>query len=92
MPLINCKVSLILIWSRECVITSMEKRVVTNTRRDTSPANARFQITNTKFYVPVVILSTEDDNNFLEELKSVFKRIVKLNKDQKWLIILKLTT
>ena len=83
MPLINCKVSLILIWSRECVITSMEKRVVTNTRRDTSPANARFQITNTKFYVPVVILSTEDDNNFLEELKSVFKRIVKLNKDQK---------
>ena len=92
MPLINCKVSLILIWSRECVITSMEKRVVTNTRRDTSPANARFQITNTKFYVPVVILSTEDDNNFLEQLKSVFKRIVKLNKDQKWLIILKLTT
>ena len=92
MPLINCKVSLILIWSRECVITSMEKRIVTNTRRDTSPANARFQITNTKFYVPVVILSTEDDNNFLEQLKSVFKRIVKLNKDQKWLIILKLTT
>ena len=92
MPLINCKVSLILIWSRECVITSMEKRVVTNTRRDTSPANARFQITNTKFYVPVVILSTEDDNNFLEPLKSVFKRIVTLNKDQKWLIILKLTT
>ena len=92
MPLINCKVSLILIWSRECVITSTEKRVVTNTRRDTSPANARFQITNTKFYVPVVILSTEDDNNFLEQLKSVFKRIVKLNKDQKWLIILKLTT
>ena len=83
MPLINCKVSLILIWSRECVITSMEKRVVTNTRRGTSPANARFQITNTKFYVPVVILSTEDDNNFLEQLKSVFKRIVKLNKDQK---------
>ena len=92
MPLINCKVSLILIWSRECVITSMEKRVVTNTRRDTSPANARFQITNTKFYVPVVILSTKDDTNFLEQLKSVFKRIVKLNKDQKWLIILKLTT
>ena len=92
MPLIDCKVSLILIWSRECVITSMEKRVVTNTRRDTSSANARFQITNTKFYVPVVILSTEDDNNFLEQLKSVFKRIVKLNKDQKWLIILKLTT
>ena len=24
MPLINCEVSLILTWSRECVITSME--------------------------------------------------------------------
>ena len=35
---------LILTWSRECVITSMEKRVVANTRRDTSPTNATFQI------------------------------------------------
>ena len=31
MPLINCEVSLILTWSRECVITSMERRVITNT-------------------------------------------------------------
>ena len=31
-PLINCEVSLILTWSRECVITSMKKRVITNTR------------------------------------------------------------
>ena len=31
MSLINCKVSLILTWSRECVITSMERRVITNT-------------------------------------------------------------
>ena len=44
MSLINCEVSLILTWSRECVITSMEKRVVANTRRDTSPTNATFQI------------------------------------------------
>ena len=28
MPLINCEVSLILTWSREFVITSMEKRVI----------------------------------------------------------------
>ena len=26
MPLINCEVSLILTWSRDCVITSMEKK------------------------------------------------------------------
>ena len=61
-------------------ITSMERRVITNTRRDTSPTNATFQITDTKLYVPVVTLSTEDDNNFLEQLKSGFKRTIKWNK------------
>ena len=78
--LINCEVSLILTWSRECVITSMEKRVITNTRRDTSPTSATFQITDTKLYVPVVTSSTEDDNNFLEQLKSRFKRTIKWNR------------
>ena len=52
MPLINCEVSLILTWSRECVITRMERRLITNTRRDTSPTNAIFQITDTKLYIP----------------------------------------
>ena len=61
-------------------ITSMERRVITNTRRDTSPTNATFQITDTKLYVPVVTLSTEDDNNFLKQLKSGFKRTIKPNK------------
>ena len=64
MSLINCEVSLILNWSRECVITSMERIIITITRRDTSPTNATFQITGTKLYVIVVTLSTEDDNNF----------------------------
>ena len=31
-------------------------------------------------YVPVVTLSTEDDNNFLEQLKSGFKRTIKWNR------------
>ena len=77
MPLINCEVSLILTWSKNCVITSMERRVVTNKRRDTSPT---FKITDTKLYVPVVTLSTTDDNNFLEQFKSGFKRTIKWNK------------
>ena len=80
MPLINCEVSLTLTWSENCVITSVERRVITNTRRDTSPANATFKITDTKLYVPVVTLSTKDDNNFLEQLKSGFKRTIKWNK------------
>ena len=80
MQLINCQVSLsILIWSRECVITSMEKRVITNTQRDTSLANATFQ-TDAKLYVPVVALSTENDKTLLEQLRTGFKRTIKWNK------------
>ena len=31
-------------------------------------------------YLPVVTLTAEDDNNFLEQLKSGFKRTMKWNK------------
>ena len=77
MPLINCEVSLTLTWSENCVITSLERRAITNTRIDTSPTSTTFKITDTKLYVPVVTLSTKDDNNFLEQLKSGFKRTIK---------------
>ena len=80
MPLINCEVSLNLTWFRECEITSMEKRVITNTQRDTSPTNATFQITDGKLYVPVVTLSTENDKTLLEQLRTGFKRTIKWNK------------
>ena len=80
MPLFNLEVSLSLTWSENCVITSMEKRVIINTRRDVSPTGATFKITDTKLYIPVVTLSTKDDNNFLEQLKSGFKRTIKWNK------------
>ena len=79
-PLINCEVSLTLTWSENWVITSIERRVITNTQWDTSPTNATFEITDTKLYVPVVTLSTKDDNNFLEQLTSGFKRTIKWNK------------
>ena len=45
-----------------------------------NPTNVTFKIKDTKLYVPVVTLSTKDDNNFLEQLKSVFKRTIKWNK------------
>ena len=45
-----------------------------------NPTNAIFKITDTKLYVPVVTLSTKNDNNFLEQLKSGFKRTIKWNK------------
>ena len=79
-PLINCEVSLILPWCRDCVITSMEKRVITNTQRDTSPKNATFQIKDTKLYLPVVTLSTENDKILSEQLRTGLKITIKSNK------------
>ena len=58
----------------------MEKRIIVNTWRDVSPTGATFKITDTKLYVPVVNLSSKDNNNFLEQLKSGFKRTINWNK------------
>ena len=44
------------------------------------PTNATFKITDTKLHVPVVTLSTEGGNNFLEQLKSGFQRTIKWDK------------
>ena len=70
MPLINCEVNLILIWSSTCVL------VATNIPNQ----NETFAITDTKLYVPVVTLSTQENANFLQQLKSGFKRIINWNK------------
>ena len=39
-----------------------------------------FKITDTKLYVPVVTLSTQEDNKLLRQLKTGFKRTIKWNK------------
>ena len=70
MPLINCEVNLILTWSSTCVL------VATNAVNQ----NATFAITNTKLYVPVVTLSTQENTKFLQQLKSGFKRVINWNK------------
>ena len=70
MPLINCEVNLILTWSANCVIIS------TNVANQ----NATFAITDTKLYVPVVTLSTQDNAKLLQQLKSDFKRVINWNK------------
>ena len=68
MPLINCEVELILNWSANCVIiyTNVNNQVPT------------FTITETNLYVPVVTLSTQDNAKLLSQLKSGFKRTIKL--------------
>ena len=85
MSLINCEVSLTLTWSENCVLTDITTEAADLDANPTIPAkyaptNATFQITDTKLYVPVVTLSTKDHNNFLEQLKSGFKRTIKWNR------------
>ena len=63
MPLINCEVNLILTWSSTCVITN-------------STGAGRFAITDTKLYVPVVTLSTQNNAKLLQQLKSGFQRTI----------------
>ena len=63
MPLINCKVNLILTWSKDCVITN-------------SNGVGKFAITETKLYVLVVTLSRQDNAKLLQQLKFGFKRTI----------------
>ena len=70
MPLINCEVNLILTWSSSCVLIST---AIQN-------QNATFAITDTKLYVPVMTLSTQENTKFLQQLKSGFKRVINWNK------------
>ena len=70
MPLINLEISLVLTWYTNCVIVS------TNIANQ----NATFAITDTKLYVPVVTLSTQDNAKLLQQLKSAFKIVINWNK------------
>ena len=45
-----------------------------------TPSGAKFKITDTKLYVPVVTLSKENDTKLLEQLKAGFKRTIKWKK------------
>ena len=70
MPLINCEVNLILTWSSNCVLiaTAVPNQVAT------------FEITDTKLYLPVVTLSTQENTKFLQQLQSGFKSVINWNK------------
>ena len=63
MLFITCEVNLILTCSRDCVITN-------------STGARKFAITETKLYVPVVSLSTQDNAKLLQQLKCGFKRTI----------------
>ena len=67
---INCETELILTWSRNSVIIST----------DINNQIPTFTITETNLYVPVVTVSTQDNQKLLPQLKSGFKRTITSNK------------
>ena len=82
-PLISCEASLELKWDKNCVITSLEQRVIADANplaRDNAPTGATLAITNCKLYVPIVTLSKDDEIKLLTNLKSGFKREIIWNK------------
>ena len=66
MPLINCKIKLNLTWKKECVLS-------------TDDGNAVFIINDTKLFVPVVILSKEDNKDFIEQQNKKFQKSIYWN-------------
>ena len=69
MLLINCETNLILTWSDKCVLSNDTKATT-------------FAITDTKLYVPVITLSTQDSTKLSQQLKPGFKRSINWNKHQ----------
>ena len=59
-----------LTWSVNCVIVST----------DVANQIATFAITDTKLYLPVIILSQQDNAKLLKKLNSGFKRVINWNK------------
>ena len=72
MLVINCEINLILTLFGNCVIA-----FIANANQA-----ATLSVTDTKVFVPVVTLSTEDNEKKLQQLKSGFKRTVNWNKYQ----------
>ena len=81
-PLINCEITLVLSWYKECVLVGRAFRgpPAAAANRINSPTSAKFEMTDCKLYVSVVTLSAENDNKLLEQLKSGFRINVKWNK------------
>ena len=82
-PLVNCEIELILTWPKNCVLADMTVRAAGNNDKPPvifAPIELKFQIKDTKLYVPDVSLSTKDGNKLLGQLKSGFKRTITWNK------------
>ena len=80
MPLISCEVSLELKWDKNCVITSQQIGINLYGGNTAAPTGATLAINDCKLYIPVVILSKDDEIKLLTNLKSGFTREIEWNK------------
>ena len=69
MQLINCEIKFILAWFAKCVVSNAAANW-----------NTIFAIIGTRFWVPVVTLSTQDNSKLLQQLESGFKSGINWNK------------
>ena len=83
-PLINCKVNLILTCSKNCVLTDIKIQDVAPEQEDNqprlainAPTGVTFDISDARLYISIVTLSTEDYNKLLQHLNTRFKRTVR---------------
>ena len=67
MPLMNCKIEFSLKWYQNCILSSARTA-------------AAFTMTDTKLYVPIVTLKTEDNTKLSKLLSEGFKRSIYWNK------------
>ena len=70
MPLINCKIKLNLTWKKECALS-------------TDAGEAVFIINDTKLYFSVVVLSKEDNKDFIDKVKDFKDLFIGTNIKQK---------
>ena len=85
--MINCEVPLTLTWSQNYVLTDITTQAARAAQGDNparpaiiAPKNETFQTNDTKLYVTVFTLSTENDERLLEQLRTGFNRTIKWNK------------
>ena len=72
MPLVSFEINFMLTWYYKCVLPK------------TTAQETIFKITDTKFYVPIVTSSTQDNAKLLQQLKSGFKeQLTGMNINQK---------
>ena len=70
MLLINCEITYQLKWSESCI------QVADNVANQ----NRRFQINDTKLYIPALTLSTQENIKRLKQKNSGFKRTINWNR------------